>query len=159
MKRWLATYFGAGLSPIAPGTVSSLAASVTLWALLTTFGTNNVQVVWTCEILLLTFGVLGTIFLGPWIPTHFGKKDPGAFVLDEVAGIALATLFQPIFPGRRELYVLLATFLAFRLFDVWKPWPCKRLEQLPAGYGVLMDDLAAAVYANVLCQIILRTLF
>ena len=63
-----------------------------------------------------------------------------------------------MYPGWREGYVLLATFLAFRLFDVWKPWPCRQLERLPAGWGILADDLGAAVYANVLCQLVLRLL-
>jgi phosphatidylglycerophosphatase A len=51
---------------------------------------------------------------------------------------------------------LLLAFAAFRLFDVTKPPPARQLEHLPAGWGILMDDLAAAVYANLLCQIILR---
>jgi len=52
--------------------------------------------------------------------------------------------------------VLLAGFLAFRIFDITKPPPARQLERLPAGWGILLDDLAAAVYANLLCQIIFR---
>jgi phosphatidylglycerophosphatase A len=52
----------------------------------------------------------------------------------------------------------LAAFISFRIFDIWKPFPLKKLEELPDGWGILLDDLGAAVYANILCQIGLRLL-
>lgn len=158
VQLWLVTFFGAGLSPVAPGTVGSLAASLVLLVI------NRAVDPWTFVgwQVVLVIGLLaasaGSVALGPWSFRYYGRKDPGSFVLDEVAGICLATLFQPMYSGWREGYVLLATFLAFRLFDVWKPWPCRKLEGFSHGWGILADDLAAAVYANVLCQLVLRFL-
>lgn len=96
------------------------------------------------------------VWLGEFAVEYFGRKDPGPCVVDEAAGICLTLLFQPMLPGMREGWVLGAAFLAFRLFDITKPPPARQLERLPAGWGILMDDLAAAVYANLLCQLLLR---
>ena len=85
-----------------------------------------------------------------------GRKDPGPVVLDEAAGICLTLLFQPFKHGA---WVFVAGFLAFRLFDITKPPPARQLEKLPAGWGILLDDLAAAVYANLLCQLLLRIIW
>ena len=160
MKRpaqaWLATFFGAGMSPVAPGTVGSLAASLILLGIY--------QAGWSFYEWqgILAGGILlasaGSVALGPWAFRFYGRKDPGSFVLDEVAGICLATLFVPMYPGGREWVALVASFGAFRLFDIWKPWPCHRLEGFSQGWGILADDLGAAVYANILCQLVLRFL-
>ena len=96
--------------------------------------------------------------LGRWATEYYGRKDPGSCVLDEGAGICLTALCLPIYPGWRECWALLAVFVAFRLFDITKLPPAKRLERLPHGWGILMDDLAAAVYANVVCQAVVRFL-
>jgi phosphatidylglycerophosphatase A len=71
--------------------------------------------------------------------------DPGAIVLDEVAALPLALLVVP-YAGRSWI-VLGAGFLLFRLFDIWKPFPCRRLEELPAGLGIMADDWGAAAWA------------
>jgi phosphatidylglycerophosphatase A len=97
-----------------------------------------------------------TVWLGDWLSIHWGRKDPGAFVLDEVAGICLTLLLIPLRAGWHEAVVLLVGFGAFRVFDIVKLWPCKKLEGLPGGWGVLADDLMAAVYANLLGQFLLR---
>jgi phosphatidylglycerophosphatase A len=64
----------------------------------------------------------------------------------------------PVRGDWRELWVVLVAFGAFRIFDVWKPPPCPQLEKLPEGWGILMDDLMAGVYANLLAQLATRTL-
>lgn len=79
-----------------------------------------------------------------------GRKDPGSFVLDEVAGYLVAVLYLP--PGWT---VLGLAFVAFRLFDIAKPWPVRSLERLSGGWGVMLDDLAAGVYANLLVRLVL----
>lgn len=71
--------------------------------------------------------------------------DPGAIVLDEVAALPLALLAVP-FTGR-SWGVLVAGFLLFRFFDIWKPFPCRLLEELPAGLGIMADDWGAAAWA------------
>jgi phosphatidylglycerophosphatase A len=71
--------------------------------------------------------------------------DPGHVVIDEVAGQWIALSFS-----RVNLSHLLAGFLLFRLFDIVKPWPARRLEHLPGGWGIMLDDVAAGVYALLL---------
>src|SRR3982751_1718858 len=148
------------MSPVAPGTAGSLVAVVILGALLVIFremGWALTAGVWNG---ILVAGVVGygalCVGLGRWATEYYGRKDPGACVLDEGAGICLTALFVPIYPGWREAWPLVAAFVAVRLFDIVKFPPAKRLERLPHGWGILLDDLAAAVYANVVCQAIVR---
>jgi phosphatidylglycerophosphatase A len=76
-----------------------------------------------------------------------GREDPGQVVIDEVAGQWIALIHS-----RVNLSHLLAGFLFFRLFDIVKPWPARQLEGLPAGWGIMLDDVAAGVYALLLMQ-------
>jgi phosphatidylglycerophosphatase A len=99
------------------------------------------------------------VWLGPWTYRRYGRKDPGQCVLDEGAGVCLTGLFLPLGAGWRPMYALVLAFFVFRIFDVLKPWPCRKLEGLPGGWGILVDDLMAAVYANVACQVVLRVGF
>ena len=73
------------------------------------------------------------------------RPDPGHVVIDEVAGQWIALIYS-----RVNLSHLLAGFLFFRLFDIVKPWPARQLESLPAGWGIMLDDVAAGVYALLL---------
>ena len=98
------------------------------------------------------------VALGPWTAAYFGRKDPGSCVLDEAAGICLTALFLPILPSWKQAWVFLAIFAAFRVFDILKPPPARQLEKLPQGWGILLDDLMAAVYANGVCQIVIRVM-
>ena len=90
--------------------------------------------------------------LGTWL-THrvqarYQVSDPGAIVVDEFAGQWIALLFAPM-----TLWGMLAGFLLFRLFDIWKPWPVGALEKgVPGAFGVMVDDLAAGVLALVVLQ-------
>ena len=154
MRKWIVTFFGAGLSPVAPGTVGSAAAAILLWVAYQLAGR---PVFWAWQVMLLIglgAASLMCVGLGPWAQAYFGRKDAQPIVLDEVAGICLTALFTPM-AGNGWL-TLLVVFAAFRLFDVTKPPPARQLEKLPLGWGVLCDDLAAAVYANLVCQLVLR---
>jgi phosphatidylglycerophosphatase A len=104
---------------------------------------------------LVLFSVLN-VGMAPWAIKEFGNKDPGKFVLDEAAGICLTILFLPMRTGWGAGIALAAAFVAFRIFDITKPPPARQLEGLPMGWGILMDDLAAGVYANLVCQVVLR---
>jgi phosphatidylglycerophosphatase A len=73
----------------------------------------------------------------------FGREDPGEVVVDEVAGSWVALAGATALNG----YIIAAAFLLFRLFDIWKPFPIRRLERLPGGIGIMADDLLAGVYA------------
>ena len=156
MRKWIVTFFGSGLSPIAPGTAGSLATALLLAVIYLGAGQPS-YFYWQMVLLLgcLAASVL-SVALGPWAIGYFKKSDPQPFVLDEVAGICLTNLFLPMYGGWRQVWVIGIAFLAFRLFDVTKPPPARQLENLPAGWGLLLDDLAAAVYANMLCQLLLR---
>jgi phosphatidylglycerophosphatase A len=78
-----------------------------------------------------------------------GAVDPGYVVIDEAAGQWIALI-----GSRPDLLHLLGAFLLFRLFDILKPWPARRLERLPGGWGIMLDDVAAGVYALLVAQIL-----
>lgn len=134
----IATWFGCGYSPVAPGTAGSAAAVAIAWGLAEWAGWKP-----------LWFGALAAAVTAPaiWaagVTARYKKaKDPGLVVVDEVAGqwVALA--------GAAGLNwkTYTAAFLLFRLFDIWKPAPVRQLERLPGGYGIVADDLCAGVYA------------
>lgn len=98
------------------------------------------------------------VIWGRYAETRFGRKDAAEVVADETAAVALAlAAASPAIwnaPGAWAIYVFIAlTFFAFRFFDIIKPWPARRLEMLPHGWGVLVDDLVAAVYAGIAAQL------
>jgi phosphatidylglycerophosphatase A len=134
----LATWFGCGLSPFAPGTVGSAAAVGIAFALAKFAAFQPWE-----------FPILAAVLFAPavWAAGTAAEaariKDPGFVVIDEVIGqwIALA--------GARELNgkSWLLAFLLFRLFDIWKPAPVRQLEALPGGLGINADDAMAGVYA------------
>ena len=97
----------------------------------------------------LVVGVLAVILIGTWASQSaersLGGKDPGAIVIDEVAGMALSVLTLPLTPA-----VLSAGFGLFRVFDVVKPYPANALQRLPGGVGVMIDDVVAGLYALLL---------
>lgn len=95
------------------------------------------------------------ILLGPaiWASTRTArlasKPDPGIVVVDEVLGQWTTLLGATVFNWK----TLLAGFLLFRLFDIWKPWPVRQFEKLPAGVGIVADDLAAGIYGALILYI------
>lgn len=161
-RRWLVTFGGSGMSPVAPGTLGSLAATVLLGVIMYCLNRAGhppvaTDPIWIGILVLgtLVFGAM-CVTLGRWTHEYYGRKDPGACVLDEAAGICLTALLVPIHPTGTGYWTLLGVFVAFRVFDILKIPPVKQLEKLPGGWGILVDDLAAAVYANVVCQILFR---
>ncbi len=142
-----ATCFGAGLSPIAPGTVGSLVCVVAVWL----FFPANVML----QLLVAVALTAMSIYSGGWLAEAEGDKDPSMVVSDELAGQWITFLMLPL--GAVGSYkVLIAGFLLFRIFDIWKPWPANRLEKMPGGWGITLDDVAAGVYANIVLQLWLR---
>jgi len=129
----VATVGGAGYSPIAPGTAGSAVGALILW--LVPFSRGG----------LALFFVVVTV-AGVWAAHRaervLGAKDPGAIVIDEVAGMTLSVLLLPLTPA-----VLAIAFFLFRLFDVVKPPPARASEHLGGGAGVMVDDLIAGLYA------------
>jgi phosphatidylglycerophosphatase A len=140
------TFLGAGLLRPGPGTWASAAAAV-LWlsaAMGLHLGTGPLS--W-----LTLAAAMGALVIGIPAATRVeresGREDPGHVVIDEVAGQWIALIHS-----RVNLSHLLAGFLFFRLFDIVKPWPARQLERLPAGWGIMFDDVAAGVYALLLMQ-------
>ena len=136
----IGTGFGTGFSPFASGTVGSL-LGVALYVPLAAAGLPAVGI---AVALLFPVGVWAAGVCGE----RYGAHDHGRIVVDEIVGqfIALAS-----FPARPEW--LLAGFLLFRVFDVWKPFPARRIdEQWRTPFGVMADDVVAGVYANLALQ-------
>lgn len=143
----VATWFGCGLLPRAPGTWGSLAALVCA-ALLVALG----------GALLLVIALLVVLPLGTWAAGHYaagqGIKDPGAVVVDEVAGQWLALLFLPLEP-----VAYLLAFALFRLFDISKLWPASWIERNMSGAKAIMaDDLIAGLFAGAVSFLLLRVI-
>lgn len=136
----VASGFGSGYSPVAPGTAGSLVGLV-LWLPLA----SSPPVVSVSAMLLVT--ALG-IWAGDRTARRLQRKDPGLVVVDEIAGMWVTLMFLPLTPLSAAL-----GFFCFRVMDVFKPWPARRFEQLPGGLGIMADDLMAGVYANLLLRL------
>jgi phosphatidylglycerophosphatase A len=138
---WFATCAGAGLLPVAPGTAGSL---VGLGAAVAIAHLPSPQ---PWKSVVLAFAALGLCVVGVGAATQaekfFGRKDPGQVVIDEVVGQMLTFLFHPDAGWKW----LLAGFLLFRAFDVLKPFPARRAEHIPGGWGIMLDDVVAGAYS------------
>ena len=130
----IATVFGIGYVPVAPGTFGS-AVGLLLWMVLP--GSAFVQAAVIVGLL-----VLGSI-AGNAAEHHFKRTDPRQVIIDEVMGMLITLFLNPV-----RWRGALVGFLFFRATDVFKPYPANRLERLPGGVGVMADDFMAAVYAN-----------
>ncbi len=129
-----ATVLGVGYAPFAPGTFGS-AAGLLLWWLL------------PASPLVQLAAIVVVFAIGAWSGSvaerHFGRTDPGQVVLDEVLGMQITLLLNPVgWPGA------FLGFLLFRAADIVKPYPANKLEALHGGTGIMADDAMAAVYSN-----------
>ena len=134
---FIATCAYVGYVPIAPGTFGSAIG-------LAVFYLVRLQQSTTVELTaMLVLAVVGL-----WSATeaehHFGGIDPGPVVIDEVVGMLVTLAFVPV-----NLAGAIVAFVVFRFCDVVKPWPARRLEHLSGGLGVVLDDVMAGVYGNV----------
>jgi phosphatidylglycerophosphatase A len=140
---FLATVAYCGYFPIAPGTVGS-AAGLVVYLL----------VWWTHSPLVEVGLIVVTFAIGTWAATHaeryFGAIDPGPVVIDEVLGMLVTLAFIPV-----GVSGALVGFFLFRVFDVIKPYPANRLEKYHGGFGIMADDFAAGVYANICLRIVI----
>ncbi len=136
----LTTWFGSGLFPFASGTAGTL-ASLPLVVLLWWAGSP-----WLHAGAAVVVFAIGVAAAGD-AAARWGRPDPGQVVIDETAGLLVATLGLPPSPG-----VLLAAFLLFRAFDIVKPWPARALERLHGSWGIMADDIVAGLYANLVLQ-------
>ncbi len=154
-----ATTVGVGYGPIAPGTFGSMVgvliylgvalaeANTAVYLLKHGFRIDQTTaIIWASNSVLLTvFSLLGIWASGRSIPL-LGNSDPSEAVVDEVMGQLVTFLFIPF--GLSWPFIL-AGFLLFRLFDIWKPYPIDDLQILPGGIGICADDIVAGVYAGI----------
>lgn len=131
-----------GYAPIAPGTVGSLAAVVV-------YGIMRATGAQAAEVWLLALVVSVGVWSASVSERHFQKTDPGTVVIDEVAGMLLTLLWIPVGWGG-----VVAGFLAFRFFDIVKPFPARQAERLHGGVGIVVDDLVAGVYAHLVVRLL-----
>ena len=137
----LAFGFGSGLSPYAPGTAGTIAAIPFAIAL------KNLDSFWFWLVLASAF-VLGVWLCGR-VSEKMGIHDHGGIVWDEMVGYCLAVAFVPT-----QWEWLLAAFVIFRCFDIFKPWPIKQLDKsVSGGFGIMIDDVLAAIYTVVLLRL------
>ena len=152
MKRLLTSCFGLGRLPVAPGTWGSLPPMI-VFGLLVQFGASTLAI----SIVMAAFILAGSVVCVMFAPAAIeatGRKDPREVIADEIAGQAvtyLAILFMTLQqPSLGQTFALAVPgFVLFRLFDITKPYPIRKLEKLPSGWGILADDILAGVYAAV----------
>jgi len=154
MHRLLLSVFGAGYSPVAPGTCgSAVVAAVFVAAGLLSGSPTTVAAI---MLVVAIAGFIVTIRSGDRVIAELGP-DPGLIVSDEACGQALTYLWLWRLNNTGEwLAMALVGFLLFRLFDIVKVPPARQLERVPGAWGVLLDDVAAGIYANIVLQIVWR---
>ncbi|MHC4529917.1 MAG: phosphatidylglycerophosphatase A family protein, partial [Planctomycetota bacterium] len=141
MKRLAASCFGLGRLPLCPGTWGSTPVAI-VFVLLGYLGADAWAVI-TVMALLALAGSIVCVKCAPAVIAATGKTDPGEVVADEFAGQALTYVIAAVASGDQIWITALLGFVLFRVFDMAKPWPIRRLEKLPKGWGILADDLLA----------------
>lgn len=138
MKKTVATCFGVGYFPAAPGTFGSAAGVLFSWLL---HRNPTVSLIGLAAVIVLGFWSAGSA------ARQTGKNDPSCVVIDEVAGMMLALVWLPA-----RWPVVLAGFLLFRLLDITKPWLIRKAERLPGSAGIMLDDLLAGLAVQFLLR-------
>jgi phosphatidylglycerophosphatase A len=137
----IATGFGSGYSPFAPGTAGSV-VGLALFVPLALLD-PRLQFVATAAV----------FFLGVWsaslVAKRSGVEDPGLVVVDEIAGMWITLLLLPL-----TWQVAVVGFFAFRVMDVFKPYPARDFEKFPRGWGIMADDVMAGIYANLTIRVV-----
>lgn len=139
---FLAFGFGSGLSPIAPGTCGTLAAIPLYWLL--SYSLLPIYLLVTC----VAFAV--GVKVSDIVSHDLGEHDYKGIVWDEIVGYWLTMFMAP-----KGLWWVIAGFVLFRLFDIWKPWPISWVDQrVKGGLGIMVDDVLAAIPAWIILQLI-----
>jgi phosphatidylglycerophosphatase A len=158
---------GVGYFPIAPGTMGSLVGVglyLSLWAASASVLETNAFArkvtllhIWTPQMAFMLVVIFLVTIAGIWAATRaerlFRKEDPSEVVIDEVAGQMIALLSGPFW--LHTWWSIFTAFLLFRAFDIWKPYPIRKLEDLETGLGIMADDLAAGAYALIVNSVLI----
>jgi phosphatidylglycerophosphatase A len=136
----ISTFFYTGYFPLIPGTAGSI-AGLGIYFLIK----NNISV--------YCLTLAGLLILGFWSSGRqeqlMQKKDPSCVVIDEVCGMLLSLIFLPY-----NIKLVIIAFLIFRILDTLKPFPVGRLERMKGGPGIMLDDIAAGIYTNIILQVV-----
>jgi len=145
MRRFIlliATGLGVGYSPFAPGTLGTI-LTIPVYYFLSEIPSPIYEIT-----------LVGFFFLSVWISENaeifLGKKDDPRIAIDEMMGFLITMLWVPKTP-----FFILAGFILFRIFDIFKPFPIRRLEKVKGGYGVVLDDVMAGIFTNVILRFII----
>lgn len=142
---FLATGFGSGYFPVAPGTAGSVVGLAMAWAL----GNKSFFLILFLSVLLLGIG----IYVSGAAGQIWKVSDPSRVVIDEIVGMLVTMIGIPV-----TGYYLCLGFLLFRLFDVWKPFPANLFEiKFEKGWGVMADDVMAGIYGNIVMHLVVRS--
>jgi phosphatidylglycerophosphatase A len=144
-RLWLAVASAGsvGFIPFAPGTFGT-AVAVPLWYVLRLIGSPLAE-----PLAIVVLFVVGALSARA-AERALGVEDPGVVVIDEVVGFLVSVLWLPL-----NWKVALFGFVAFRIFDITKPFPARRLEDVPQGWGVMLDDVAAGVWAYAAARLVM----
>ncbi|WP_121356131.1 phosphatidylglycerophosphatase A family protein [Flavisolibacter nicotianae] len=145
VSKLITTCFGIGYIQKGAGTVAALFCCL-LW-----YGLKGAETNWLVQAALLVL----LFFLGVWTATIVEKdwgKDSNRVVVDEVHGMLMALFLLPF-----QWQFVLAAFVLFRFFDIAKPLGVRRMEKFPGGWGVMLDDLLAGLYSNVVLQVVVKS--
>ncbi len=151
LHRIISTGLGTGYSPIAPGTAGSLIGAILFYGFNTALSSCDLSEWWIFFYNLLFIIVLYIVGLLAIQKTH--KEwihDDNRIVIDEIIGIGITILAKPLL---WQIYV--AAFVLFRVFDIWKPLFIKKLDNIKSNNGVILDDVLAGIYANLVLQILI----
>jgi phosphatidylglycerophosphatase A len=137
----VATGFGTGYVPLAPGTAGSLLSALIIYFFIPTSSS-------LLPFFILLFFVLG-VYSGTAMEDIYGH-DPSLVVIDEMIGMGISLLYVP-----RIWWLFLIAFVLFRLFDILKPRPINAIQKLPGGWGIMLDDVLAGIYALFIVHLVL----
>lgn len=147
LLKFIATGGGIGYFPIAQGTMGALLALI-LFGILPT---PNPILFLSITSVLTAVGIYAASVVEQEVVSRLGSgagRDPGIIVIDEIVGMLIAFIAIP-----KTTKFLIISFFLFRLFDIIKPFPARQSERLPGGWGIMMDDIIAGIYANLMIQL------
>ncbi len=143
LSKLVSTFFGLGFIPFAPGTLTSIAV-----VLLYKYYLYRLS--WPVYALILILLFIIGVYASTKYSSALNKKDPRKIVIDEALGQLLV-----LFRMSDAWFPVLSCFVLFRVFDIAKPFPIKKIEKVSAGWGIMLDDVVAAVYAGVIVNLYL----
>jgi len=139
LHKFIATGFGSGYFPIAPGTAGAVVATA-IWFCLSLF-LSQCNLFVATSLLIIIFTGLG-VWSSGIMEKHLGK-DPSVVVVDEMVGVWIPLLYV----SDGNIYYMLASLVLFRLFDIFKPLGIRKMEKIEGGWGIMLDDILAGIYS------------